>query len=249
MIGTYSTSSRVWRLVALLSFATNLSGCLAVNEYLVSAAEPASHDFRVSRIGKFQIGDAVFIVKPSNAVMISTAGEFLLPIPIDRTYFDPDEQGYASVYYEYKQLGKTHAAKYFIVEMLLLTGNERVELNPEGIVLTVDNKETHPSGYFKLEKRYGSTLGTSYITGLCKIPGDKSWSPKNPLSEVTEIPVHTAMKFDERATYCYAIKFKLPPPDPRKRFSIRFGGVVIDGKDVPELGIRFEPDTYTERHA
>jgi hypothetical protein len=249
MIGNYSTSPRVISLAVQLLFAAFLPGCLAVNEYLVSAAKPASNDVRVSSIGKFQIGDAIVIVKPSNAVLISAAGEILLPIPIDKTQFEPDDYRYHSAYYDYIPSAKKVAAKYFIVEMLLLTGDERVEINPEKITLSVDNKETQPSGYFELEKRYSSTLGASYITNLCKIPGDKSWSPKNPLSEVTETPAHTAIKFDKHETYCYAIKFKLPPPDPRKQFSIRVGGVMIDGKNVPELEIKFEPNTYTDRHA
>ncbi|MGA9033296.1 MAG: hypothetical protein WB402_12335, partial [Sulfuricaulis sp.] len=80
-------------------------------------------------------------------------------------------------------------------------------------------------------------------------PRAKSWSGENPLKSSDEIPSNKKMKLERNTDYCFAIKFKAPPPNPRTGFSIGINGININGDDVRIPIIKYIPGTYIDRHA
>lgn len=227
----------VIKAVSFVGFLFFLSGCwYAVDRYYVSDAVIDSGELQIKRDGRLSLNGVFLIVRPANALHAYSA----------------EDEAYSYGYYEEFGYGRTKTPDYFIFEILLQTGNADVILAPDKISLKVDNQEINAASYFSLERRYSRSdmfVGSLSAVKLCKSPGAKSWSGENPLKSSDEIPSNKRMKLERNTDYCFAIKFKVPPPNPRKNFSIDINGININGDEVQIPLIKYIPGTYIDRHA
>ncbi len=214
-----------------------LSGCwYAVDRYYVSDAVIDSGELQLKRNGSLSLEGVLLIVRPANALHV----------------YSPTDEAYSYGYYEDFGQGRVKTPDYFIFEILLQIGNADVIIAPEKIALYVDSQEINAVSYFSLERRYSRLdmfVGSLSVTKLCKSPGAKSWSGENPLKSSDEIPSNRKMKLERNTDYCFAIKFKAPPPNPRTSFGVGINGININGDDIRIPMIQYTPGTFIDRHA
>ena len=209
-----------------------------------------SDKFRITNVGKLEIGQTVIIVKPTNALNTFRGGEILMIPQYSRNY-EPKDYAYSFTYYEDYNYGRKGTPGFFILELLVVTNNEEVMFHPQKIVLMLNDQEIYPASYFNLERRYQGFLSLAFhtpLSHLCKSPGTETWSPSNPLKLAEEVNTENPISLEKMHSYCFAVKFKTPPPDPRTSFSVKFNGVKINGDDMHLPEIRYTPKKYTERH-
>lgn len=215
----------------------SLSGCwYAVEHYYVSDVLVDSEELQIKRNGTLSLKDVQLVVRPANALHV----------------YSPTDEAYSYGYYEDFGYGRMKTPDYFIFEILVRSSNADVVIAPEKITIKLDNQEINAVSYFSLEQRYSGSdmfVGSLRAVSLCKRPGAKSWSGENPLKSLNEIPSNRRMKLERNVDYCFAIKFKAPPPNPRTSFSIDINGININGDDVRIPMIKYTPGTYINRHA
>ncbi|HTN95198.1 MAG TPA: hypothetical protein VMJ33_11505 [Gallionella sp.] len=210
-----------------------------------------SGKFRITDAGKLEIGQTIIIVKPTNALN-TYSGQEILMIPFDSQEYEPKDYTYSFTYYDGYDFGRKGTPEFFILELLVVTANEEVTLHPNEIALILDGQEIFPTSYYNLERRYQGFLSLDFgnsLTPLCKAPGTKTWSPANPLTLAEEVTPEKSINLEKIHSYCFAIKFKMPPPDPRTSFSIKFNGIKIHGDDIHLPDIRYTPSKLTWRNA
>jgi hypothetical protein len=214
-----------------------LSGCwYAVDRYYVSDAVIDNGELQIERNGSLSLNGILLIARPANALHV----------------YSPTDEAYSYGYYEDSGYGRMKTPDYFIFEILLQTGNADVIIAPDKIALKVDSQEINAMSYFSLERRYSRLdmfVGSFSVVKLCKNPGAKSWSGENPLKSSDEIPSNKRMKLERNTDYCFAIKFKNPPPNPRTSFSIDINGININGDEIQIPTIKYTPGKYIDRHA
>jgi hypothetical protein len=133
-----------------------------------------------------------------------------------------------------------------------VTANEEVTFYRHEIVLILNGQEIFPASYYDLERRYQGFLSLEFntpISPLCKSPGRETWSFSNPMKSAEEVTSEKSINLEKMHSYCFAVKFKTPPPDPRTSFSVKFNGIKIHGDDIPLPDIRYTPIKHAERHA
>jgi hypothetical protein len=238
--------------ILLTSFVfTILCGCSSVNRYLVSEATMDSGKFRITDAGKLEIGQTIIIVKPTNALN-TFGGQEILMIPFDSQEYEPKDYTYSFTYYDGYDFGRKGTPEFFILELLVVTANEEVTFHPHEIALTQGGREILPASYYNLQRRYEGFLSLDFdnpISPLCKAPGTKAWSPANPMTLAEEVTSEKSIILERMQSYCFAIKFKTPPPDPRTSFSLKFNGIKIHGDDIHLPDIRYIPSKLTRRNA
>lgn len=220
---------------------------MSLSEFLVSDAHTDAGEHRITRIGKVSISNTTVIIKPTNALQISSGGE-VLGVPYDRERFTPSKYAYPFVYYEDFDFGRKNIPEYFVLEILFLLGDDEVLFQPGDIVLRTSNTDIRPKVYYPLERRYGSSFGLSYTSHLCMSPGSYSSSPANPLKHAREVRIDGPLKLEKEKNYCFALKFLAPPPHPQSTFSVNVDGLRINGEFV-SLQIVYRPGVYKQRGA
>jgi hypothetical protein len=225
------------KVISSVIFVISLSSCwYAVDHYYISDVVVNSEALQIKRNGSLSLRGVRLVVRPANAL---------------RTYSTTDE-AYPYGYYEDFGYGRRETPDYFIFEILVRSGNADVVITPEKIILNVDNQKINAASYFSLEQRYSDSdmfVGSLRAVSLCKRADAKSWSGEDPLKSSNEILSNRILKLDRNTDYCFAIKFKTHPPNPRTSFSIDVDGININGDDIQIPTIKYMPGTYTFRHA
>jgi hypothetical protein len=208
----------------------------------VSSATSESSSFTVTKGGKLKLQGVVLVVKPVNSVIVAAGSSFLIDFLED---MNPQDYHYTTSYYENTL---TNTKDSFIIEMIVSTNDHEMSFTPMKMGLEMAGKKIYPVSYYALEPRYGGT-GFLRVTDLCKQPGAKSWNADNPLKTTKENSTAEPILLTQQNSYCFAIKYGLPPIDPRSHFSVEIESLSIDGKAVAPPVIRYVPDTDRHRSA
>lgn len=227
--------------IIILSLCLNACG-LSAHQYLVSSATSESSSFTVNKGGKLRLQGVVLVVKPVNSLLVATGSNYFIDFLDD---MNPQDYKYTTSYYD-----DTHANTKgpFILEIIVSTSGHEISLSPMRIGIEMAGKKIHPVSYYVLEPRYPGT-GFLRVTDLCKRPGAESWNADNPLKSAKENSTAEPILLTQQNRYCFAIKYGLPPIDPRSVFSVEIEGLSIDGKAVAPPVIRYVPDTDRHRSA
>lgn len=228
-----------------------LGGCTVVSKYYVSSATLESDEFRINKIGKIKIDHTVVVIRPTNSLQFFHGGEILW-ISDNQLYVEPH---YTYTYYE-DFVRSRKPSEYFILEILVMVENDSVIFHPGKTILRVGSQDNDAFSYYELDNRYSDTIfGIPYVfhmhyhTSVCKGIGDKPSNPENPLRLARERAADQPLRLEQDRDSCFAIKFKVPPPDPRTSFSIKINGLIINDKPVSLPSIKFKPEIYTEKRS
>lgn len=234
-----------------------VSGCVGVSKYAISRPVSETSGINISGVGRIALGDVVVFVSPTNVVEIVEGLDFFPYIPI-RSEIEQERQNFWSGYY---QNSDRRNPGFFILEVFFEVGQHSVVFSPSKVVLLYKGEGQHPINIYELFKNRESTgwvLGHHPDLELC------AGKEKGPYA-ILGNPLITLDKFDkpmkrkgmgvpeklvlEKETkHCFALEFPISPPDPRDEFSLEFGYLFIDGRNVP-IRIKYVPDTFTRRSA
>ena len=233
----------VLRTTPIIILSLCLNACMSAHQYLVSSATSESSSFTVTQGGKLKLQGIVLVVKPVNSLLVATGQNYI--------FFDllediqPQDYKYTSSYYE-NTLANTKDS--FILEIIVSTNDHEMSFAPMKMGLEMAGKKIYPVSYYVLEPRYGGT-GFLRVTDLCKLPGAESWKADNPLKTEKENRIAEPILLTQQKKYCFAVKYNIPPIDPRTTFSVEIRDMSIDGQGVSPPVIRYVPDTYRARSA
>jgi len=233
-----------------------LSGCLGVSTYAISRPASETPGVNISGVGRIALGDAVMFVSPTNAVEIVRGLDFFPYIPI-RSGIEQERQYFWSGYY---QNSDKRNPGFFILEVFFEVGQHPVVFSPSKVVLLYKEKERHPINMYELFKNLESTGWFSHHPDY-ELCASKEKGPyvilRNPLITLDRfdnpikrkgIGIPEKLVLEKETKHCFALEFPVSPPDPRDEFSLEFGYLSIDGKNVP-IRIKYAPDSFTRRSA
>ena len=224
-----------------------LTGCFgtgtSISTYIVSSASIETGDVTISKVGKLNIGGVEVFIKPVNQLHSGSGYEVLyVPIPEGK---DPKNYFFSPVYYVNPKLDTRDP---FIVEIRFSTGDHDAIFNPARLILQSEkNGKSTSAGYYKLTPRYTSTLSHDPITPLCK-PPQGEFHIGRPWLTPFEMKSNDLVSLAKNSTYCFAVKFNIPPVDPRTTFAITIDDFSVDGRKIFIPPIWYKPDTYTQPH-
>lgn len=227
----YARISRSMIVSVLLVFAT---GCVGVEKYFVSKPTVDAGEIRVTQNGEIKLGDVVIVIRPANAILRSSSGRLLI-FPV--SHYEPNEITFSSPYYKD---GRISSADFFILELIISPGKNRVAFIPKSIVLkTQEGKEIFPTSYKKLPVVHGwySFYYPKYFAALCQ------------QEEIKDNDVNQPIQIFSEGDACLAINYDAPPPDPRSSFTVQIKGFKVNGKDINLPVIKFIPGTHRDQHA
>jgi hypothetical protein len=237
--------------VARISVYTVLCLCLiscfgtgtSISTYIVSSASIETGDVTISKAGKFSLGGVEVFIKPVNQLYSGSGYEVLyVPVPEER---DPKNYFFSPVYYVNPKLDTRDP---FVVEIRIATGDHDTTFNPVRLVLQSEKFGKSASvGYYKLIPRYKSTLIHDPVTPLCK-PPQGEFRMGHPWLTPFESKSNDPVPLAKNGTYCFAVKFDIPPVDPRTIFTITIDDFSVDGRKIIIPPIFYKPDTYTQPH-
>ena len=219
-----------------------LNACLSATQYMVSSATNESSSFSVTQGGKLRLQGLVIVVKPANSLIVARGGSFIFDFLED---INPQDYTYSSSYYDDPYANTKNS---FILEILVSTNDHEMSFTPMKMGVDAAGKKIYPVSYYVLEPRYTGT-GFLRVTDLCNRPGAKSWNADNALKTEKENRISKPIRLTQQNRYCFAVKYDMPPIDPRTVFSVEIEGLSIDGKAVAPPVIRYAPDTYRFRSA
>lgn len=233
---------KILRTAPIIILSLCLSACLSVAQYMVSSATSESSSFSVTRGGKLRLQGLVIVVKPANSLIVAGGSSFIFYFLEDK---NPQDYTYTSSYYDDPYVNTKDS---FILEILVSTDDHEMSFTPMKMGVDLAGKKIYPVSYYVLEPRYTGT-GFLRVTDLCKRPGAKSWNADNALKSEKENNITESVLLTKKNRYCFAVKYGMPPIDPRTVFSVEIEGLSIDGKAVAPPVIRYMPDTYRSRSA
>lgn len=219
------------------------AGCAGTNTFLVSNVAPEQVHEGISKVGKITLRGTSVVIRPVNAVRTAQSAEILVSISSNK--FDPKHYFFSPIYYQNPRLDTQDP---FIVEILLSTGSQAAVF--DAMALTIkDEKGNSRSAIsvYNLAPRYSTARFVDPVTPLCKHPDKLPASVDYPLlsqfEKTSDGPVHLS----KNGLYCFAVKFNIPPIDPRTKFSVTLDGLSIDGQKVHVPSISFVTDTFTQK--
>jgi hypothetical protein len=219
-------------------------GCVGAHTFMVSSASIETNYPSEASIGKFMIGSTAVFVRPGNTIRISASEGIIFPF---HTYFNADPKGYFfdSFYYKHHAAGTREP---FVVEVLLSTGNHDAIFGAMALILKDEKgKESYPESFYNLAPRYSTTRFLNPVTPFCRHPDKLPGSIDYPLLPQYEKTSRDPLRLEKETLYCFAVKFDIPPLDPRSMFTLAINDLSIDGQKVTVPIISFTPDTYVEK--
>ncbi|MDO8705513.1 MAG: hypothetical protein Q7J84_11260 [Sulfuricaulis sp.] len=229
-------------IIIVLSLCLNACA-LSAAKYMVSSATSESSSTSVTKDGKLRLQGLVIVVKPANSLIVAGGSSFIFDFLEEEKNLQA--YTYTSLYYDDHYVNTKDS---FILEILVSTNDYEMNLTPMKISVAMAGKETYPISYYVLEPRYSGT-GSLPVFDLCKRPGAESWNSDNALKTEKENRSAEPIPLTQQNRYCFAVKYGMPPIDPRSVFSVEIEGLSIDGKAVAPPVIRYVPDTYIFRSA
>ena len=234
---------KVLRTTPIIILSLCLNACaMSAAQYMVSSATSESSGTTVTQGGKLRLQGLVIVVKPANSLIVAGGSHFIFDFLED---LEPQDYRYTSIYYD-NPLANTKDS--FILEILVSTNDHEMSITPMKMGLDIAGKKIYPVSYYVLEPRYTGT-GFLRVIDLCKRPGAESWNADNALKSAKENSITEPILLTKQNRYCFAVKYGMPPIDPRSIFSVEIEGLSIDGKAVAPPVIRYAPDTYRSRSA
>lgn len=233
------------KIVSLMLLLGALAGCVTVSERLISVPSLQASKYSVTRAGMIEVGDVAIAIRPVNAIVVGRGQgpEFFTKAES----LGPGQLAYDPIYYDKRTVADTD---YFILELMIGPGRNRVKLDFRDVVLTIGNRVFRPSGYFDLEPRYGVgpiKRHSDYSPyPFCKPSQAPNWSGANIAKQSSEKKIENTIQLREEREYCFAIKFNTPPPHPSSPFLVELNRVTVNGETIP-LKIQFTPGTFLYR--
>lgn len=218
-------------IISVLLVFTN--GCVGVGKYFVSKPAVDANGIRVTQNGEIKLGDVVIIIRPANAILKSSGTGLLFP----SSYYEPNEIVFSSSYYKD---GRASSVNFFILELIISPGKNLVTFSPKATILkTPRSKEILPTSYKRLSVTRGwySIYYPKYSAALCQ------------QEEAKDNDVNQLIQLSGEGDSCLAIKYVVPPPDPRTSFTIQIKGFSVNGRDIDIPVIKFVPGTHSDQHA
>ncbi|BAV33063.1 hypothetical protein SCL_0743 [Sulfuricaulis limicola] len=208
-----------------------------------------------SPTGRIAAGGVDVLVQPSNAIRISQQTRHILLVFNSVHKINQEEYRFPPFYYENSALGTRDP---FIVEFLFSTGNHEAIFNAMAVVLEDDNgSKHHPVSVYALVPTpvhprmsfYDRAISgrSSFLCGIPEPDADLAFHQGRPtvLKKYEHKPADP-VPLGKGGLYCFAVKFGIPPLDPRSTFTITINGLSVDGQKVPVPGISFVPDAYID---
>lgn len=233
---------KILRTTPIIILSLCLNACLSATQYMVSSATSESSSTTVTQGGKLRLQGVVLVVKPANSLIVAGGSSFIFDFLED---LKPQDYRYTSIYYDNPLVNTKDS---FILEIIVSTNDHEMSFTPMKMGLEMAGKKIYPVSYYVLEPRYTGT-GFLRVIDLCKRPGAKSWNADNALKSEKENSITESILLTKENRYCFAVKYDMPPIDPRTVFSVEIDGLNIDGKAVAPAIIRYAPDTYRFRGA
>jgi hypothetical protein len=196
-------------------------------------------------------GGIAFVVQPSNAIMISEQRKGILFTFSSVHKIHPEDYRFQPFYYENSALDTSEP---FVVELLISTGVHEMIFDAMEIVLEDDKGgEHHPVSVYTLEPFAPAISSISdrskwIVSTQCVLPGAEvnpyRLHPEFVKKYELKPPDHISLR--KGGLYCLAVKFGIPPLDPRFAFTIKMNDVGVDGQKVHVPNISFVPDTVND---
>lgn len=217
--------------------------CVGTNTFVVSSVSPETGQEEISKIGKFMVSDASVAVKPANAIRTAQSQGIVLPISTNTS--EPKNYFFSPIYYKNPRLDTSDP---FVVEILIATGNHRVVFGAMALTIKSEKgNEGHPIETYRLAPMYATTRFLDPVTPFCRHPDKLPGSVDYPLLSQFEQTSHDPVHLLENTTYCFAVKFDIPPIDPRTTFSITLKDLSVDGRKVSVPTFHFVTDVFTQK--
>lgn len=239
-----------------------LYGCGAASStYLVSGArveqQPGARLSMLERMGygrpdrTIMAGGVAVVVQPSNAIMTSDQRERILFVFNSVRKINPEEYRFQPFYYENSVL---NTREPFVVEFLFSTGSHDAIFDAMATFLE-DGKgnKYSPVSIHNLEPVRSDRSSPSdrskwIVSRQCTLPEEANpyWIMHSVFLQKYERKPPDPMALGKGGLYCLAVKFGIPPLDPRSSFTITINDLSVDGQKVPVPDIFFVPGTLDE---
>jgi hypothetical protein len=275
----HRTPARISLLVLQPILAFTLGACGSIEQYAMSRPLSETPGINVGWKGSTDVNGAFMMVAPANTILIWRSVHFL-DIPIDPETIPAEKQEFNSIYYstyippekrakypdthswwsssEYQESRKRSPSKptFFLFEIFLSAGSDKVELRPGNIVLRQADREWHPVGMYDLAGP--AEDGWLWVYRVTRTPDLPICSPKEDPSVQTKPrwrlwvnPANGAKQavtgsivLQAKERRCIAVEFDRPPPDPREEFHLDLRSIEI-GEQKRPISLRYVPDTWT----
>jgi len=124
----------------------------------------------------------------------------------------------------------------FFIELSVLSKN-KIEINPNGFKLLMNNKVLTSSLYGPVKMGYSEGAITLSQGNLCDFhvlnqAKEIVWYHPDAFKPEDKLKIIHPLQLQANKEYCFAIKFNTPPPMPKSRFSLLLEGLNFEGKVV-----------------
>lgn len=224
---------RISSFLAVSTFLLFTSSCIGVEKYFVSKPVVDSNEIRVTQNGEIKIGDVAIVIRPANVILQSSGEGMLISLPHDKS----SETVFRSPYYVDRYASSIN---FFILEIIISPAKNNLTFSARSVSLeTPDGKKFLPVSYKKLPvtKGWYSIYYPKYSAELCQ------------QVESQDSDINQPLQLSEEQDVCLAIKYNIPPPDPRGSFAIQIKGLRVNEKNINVPVIKFVPGIHRHQHA
>lgn len=238
-----------WCISLLVVGVTNV-GCGTVTKYEYSqpvVGDAADSQFVNARIN-IASGRASITVHLTNVRIAHTWGYvFFTPIPISK----PEVP--ISRYYGRSTERPRQLPSYFVVELLIVSGESTLFLNPNSACISVTESSRPicptewlgPTIPFPGDHRFDSLCQNAFTLGKTHIVDGEVKLLEEHDEGFTKLSTSSGVYLSPNSSACIALKYPTAPLDPRRAFSLELRNVKLNDEVVVIPPIRYVPNFYT----